>query len=266
MTHLPRHGAPDNDETLVITKVMDDQPTVGLPRIGDGTGHRGGPGGGGRVRAVVRGFGEVLITFGLVVLLLVAYELWGRVAIINSHQHDMDRQLSQAWADPTVGPTPAPSGSALPPLSGSAVGRLYIPKLKLQWVVVEGVALSDIRYGPGHYPGTAMPGKVGNFAMAGHRSPGIFWDLDQVKPDDYLIVETRTDWYVYQVFQDQIVTPTSVEVVAPTPNKPGVAPTQADITLTTCNPKWDNYQRLVVHGKLILTTPHQLRPPQLPAT
>jgi sortase A len=111
-----------------------------------------------------------------------------------------------------------------------------------------------------------MPGKVGNFAMAGHRSPGIFWDLDQVKPDDYLIVETRTDWYVYQVFQDQIVTPTSVEVIAPTPNKAGVAPTQADITLTTCNPKWDNYQRLVVHGKLILTTPHQLRPPELPAT
>jgi len=178
----------------------------------------------------------------------------------------MDKQLSQAWADPTVGPTPAPSGSALPPLSGGAVGRLYIPKLKLQWVVVEGVALSDIRYGPGHYPGTAMPGKVGNFAMAGHRSPGIFWDLDQVKPDDYLIVETRTDWYVYQVFQDQIVTPTSVEVIAPTPNKAGVAPTQADITLTTCNPKWDNYQRLVVHGKLILTTPHQLRPPELPAT
>ena len=62
------------------------------------------------------------------------------------------------------------------------------------------------------------------------------------------------------------MTPTSVEVIAATPNKPGIAATQADITLTTCNPKWDNYQRLVVHGKLILTTPHQLRPPQLPAT
>jgi LPXTG-site transpeptidase (sortase) family protein len=246
MVHIPRHGAPDNDRTLVIPKI------TGEPR------------GGGRVRTLVRGFGEVLITFGLVVLLLVVYELWGRVAIISAHQHDMDKQLSQAWADPTVGPTP--SASELPPLSGSAVGRLYIPKLHLQWVVVEGVALPDIRYGPGHYPGTAMPGKVGNFAMAGHRSPGIFWDLDQIQSDDYLIVETRTDWYVYQVFQNQIVTPTSVEVIAPTPDQPGVAPTQADITLTTCNPKWNNYQRLVVHGRLVLTTPHQLRPPQLPVT
>lgn len=255
MTHLARHGAPDNDETLVIPKITD-----------DGPGHRTGRARG-RVRPVVRGLGEVLVTFGLVVLLLLAYELWGRVAVINSHQHDMDRQLSQAWTDPTVGPSsPAPSASEPPPLAGSAVGRLYIPKLDLQWVVVEGVALSDIRYGPGHYPGTAMPGQVGNFAMAGHRSPGIFWDLDQIKPGDYLIVETRTDWYVYQVFQNHIVTPTSVQVIAPTPNEPGVAATQADITLTTCNPKWDNYQRMAVHGKLILTTPHQLRPPELPAT
>lgn len=245
---------------------VDVRPTVTMRRVEGGSSWHGASSGAGRVRAAVRGAGEVLITFGLVVLLLVVYELWGRVAIINSHQRDLDKQLSQAWADPTVRPSAAPSASALPPLTGSAVGRLYIPRLELQWVVVEGVALADIRYGPGHYPGTAMPGQVGNFAMAGHRSPGIFWDLDQVHADDYLIVETRTDWYVYQVFQNQIVTPTSVEVIAPTPDKPGVAPTQADITLTTCNPKWDNYQRMVVHGRLILTTPHQLRPPELPET
>jgi sortase A len=249
MAHIPRHSAPTNDETAV------------LPVISEG------PMRGSRLRVAVRTAGELLITAGLVVLLLVGYELWGKVAVINAHQHDLNQQLSQAWADPRVAaPNPSASAptSALPPPSGSAIGRLYIPKLKLQWVVVEGVALSDIRYAPGHYPGTAMPGKIGNFAMAGHRTPGIFWDLDEVKPGDDLIVETSTDWYVYEVFQSHIVTPTSVEVIAPTPNEPGVAPANADITLTTCNPKWNNYQRLVVHGKLILTTPHQLRPPQLP--
>jgi sortase A len=251
MTHSPRHSAPDNSETVIIP-VITNEPVPGDRGM--------------RIRTVLRGVGEGLITFGLIVLLLVAYELWGRVAIINSHQRDLDKQLSQAWADPRVGPSaaPSPSASALPVPAGSAVGRLYIPRLKLQWVVVEGVALSDIRYAPGHYPGTAMPGRVGNFSMAGHRSPGIFWDLDQVKPGDYLIVETRSDWFVYEVFQNHVVTPTSVEVIAPTPNKPGVVPTQADITLTTCNPKLDNYQRMAVHGKLVLTTPHQLRPPQLP--
>jgi sortase A len=248
MTHMPRHGAPTNDETTVLPVI-----SQGPPR-------------GSRLRVAVRTAGELLITFGLVVLLLVGYELWGKVAIVNAHQQDLNQQLSQAWGDPTVSPSPSPSPSATepPPAPGSAIGRLYIPKLKLQWVVVEGVALSNIRYGPGHYPGTAMPGKVGNFAMAGHRSPGIFWNLDQLKPGDDLIFETGTNWYVYEIFQSHIVTPTSVEVIAPTPNEPGVAPTDADITLTTCNPKWNNYQRLVVHGKLILATPHQSRPPQLP--
>jgi sortase A len=93
----------------------------------------------------------------------------------------------------------------------------------------------------------------------------MFWDLDEVQPGDYLVMETATNWYVYKVFQNQIVTPHSIEVIAPTPDRPGVPATQADITLTTCNPKWDNYQRLVVHGSLVATTPHDQRPPQLEA-
>jgi sortase A len=47
------------------------------------------------------------------------------------------------------------------------VARLTIPKLKKHWVVVEGVTPYDIRYAPGHYPDSAMPGEVGNFAVAG---------------------------------------------------------------------------------------------------
>ena len=218
-----------------------------------------------KARTVARSFSELIITFGLIVLLLVGYEVWGRVGIINAHQGDLNRRLSQAWDSPTIkSSSAAPGESAVAaPKEGSAVGRLYIPKLDLQWVVVEGTSLDDIQYAPGHYAGTAMPGGIGNFAVAGHREEGIFWDLDEVQYGDYLVVETQSNWYVYQVFQNQIVTPTSVEVIAPTPNQPGVAPTQADITLTTCNPKWDNYQRMAVHGKLVLTTPHDVQPPQL---
>jgi LPXTG-site transpeptidase (sortase) family protein len=214
------------------------------------------------VRAVARTTGEVLITFGLIVLLFAAYEVWGKTAIINAHQNDLNNQLAQAWDSPTVGPS-GPSASALPPLAGGAIGRLYIPKLHLQWVVVEGVTLRDIRYAPGHYPSTAMPGQVGNFSVAGHRSPGIFWDLDQVHAGDWLVVETKTHWYVYQVYLNHIVTPHSVEVIAAVPNKNGVAASEADLTMTTCNPKWDNYQRMAVHAKLTMTLPHDLRPTQL---
>jgi sortase A len=265
-----RRRAPRQLHGEVRWRTWWDEDTVRLPAVttGPSTGARR-PGGVGRAwkrarfRTVLRGVGEAFITCGLVVLLLLAYELWGKVAVVNAHQHDMDRRLSQAWSEPTVAPSASPSAPAPPPPEGAAIGRLHIPRLGLQWVVVEGVALRDIRYGPGHYVGTAMPGGIGNFAVAGHRSPGIFWDLDKVRAGDYLIVETAADWYVYQVFQNHIVTPRSFEVVAPTPNQAGVPPTEADITLTTCNPKWNNYQRMAVHGRLVQTSPHELRPPEL---
>lgn len=208
---------------------------------------------GGIIRTGIRGLGELMITFGLIVLLFAAYEVWGKAAIIDAHQDDLDRQLGQDWGppgdDPTVGP--AASAQALKPPSGNAVARLYIPRLDKHWVVVEGVSQKDIRYAPGHYPDTAMPGQVGNFSVAGHRTRAIFWDLDKVQDGDAIVVETKSTWYVYRVSSTDIVKPSAVQVVAPVPGKPGVKPTEAMLTLTTCNPKFDNYQRLIVHAKLL---------------
>jgi LPXTG-site transpeptidase (sortase) family protein len=133
--------------------------------------------------------------------------------------------------------------------------------MKLHWVVVEGVALADIEYAPGHYPDTAMPGQIGNFSVAGHRIPPLFWNLQKVQPDDQIVVQTQDNWYVYQVTANEIVTPHSIEVIAPTPDRPGVKPTEPMLTLTTCNPKWNNYQRMVVHARLITTTPYAAGPP-----
>ncbi len=220
------------------------------------------------LRTLVRGAGELLITLGCVVLLLAAYEIWGVPAAINDHQQTLNHQLDQAWGDaPTVSPSASPSAgptrpAGSPPPAG-VIGRLYLPKLGLHWVVVQGITLKDIRYSPGHYPTTAMPGEIGNFSVAGHRVRGIFWDLDRIQPGDYAIVETRTNWYVYQVYQNEIVTPHSIEVIAPVPDHPGQVPTEADMTMTTCNPKFNNYQRMAVHARLISTTPHDQRPPQV---
>ncbi len=88
-----------------------------------------------------------------------------------------------------------------------------------------------------------MPGEVGNFSVAGHRNVATFWALDQLQEGDPIVVETRDTWYVYQVTQEHIVRPTQVEVVAPVPNYPGATPTKRMLTLTTCHPKMDNYQR-----------------------
>jgi sortase A len=211
-------------------------------------------------RAVSRGVGEVLITFGLIVLLFAAYEVWGKTAIVDAHQKDLNSQLSQQWADnSTVGANP--SASPGQPGDGAVIAALYVPKMKKHWVVVQGVTPTDIRYAPGHYPDTAMPGDVGNFSVAGHRTPAIFWDLDQLKVGDPVVVQTAQTWFVYRVTQSHIVSPTTVAVVAPTPNQPGIAPTTAMLTMTTCNPKFDNYQRLVVHAELSRTQPRSAGDP-----
>jgi LPXTG-site transpeptidase (sortase) family protein len=210
------------------------------------------------LRAVARAGGELMTTLGLVVALFAAYEIWGRAAIVADHQRALDAQLEQQWSqEPEATPTETPDESstdlAPEPVSaspGDAIARLYLPRLRNSWVVVEGVDPQYIEYAPGHYPGTAMPGELGNFSVAGHRSHAIFWDLDQVQAGDAVIVETRSRWYVYRVTQSRIVPPTALEVVAPVPNQPGVEPTQAHLTITTCNPRWSNYERLIVHATL----------------
>ncbi|MEV6634414.1 class E sortase [Actinoplanes sp. NPDC051470] len=204
---------------------------------------------GSRVRAGVRGTGEMMITLGLIVLLFAGYEVFGNTAAVNDEQSTLDDALAQEWNAPVVGPSsPAPIGPDAP--GKGLVGRLYIPKLNKKWVVVDGVRAQDIRLGPGHYPDTALPGKVGNFSVAGHRIRSIFWRLDEMRDGDIIGVETRNNWFIYKVSSTEVVLPTAVEVVAAVPGKPKAKPTTAMLTLTTCNPKFNNYERLIVHAKL----------------
>lgn len=224
---------------------------------------------GSRLRTGIRVTGEVLITFGLVVLLFAGYEVWGKSAIVDAHQNDLSQQLAQAWGpdgDPTVAPSASasPTGKPKPPVQGKPIAGLYIPKLDKNWVVVEGVTQKDIRYAPGHYPTSAMPGQVGNFSVAGHRNRATFWRLDELHDGDAIVVEDKNTWYVYKVTRNHIVKPTQVEVVAPVPGKPGEKPTKRMLTLTTCNPKFDNYQRLIIHAELDRSQPKSAgRPAEL---
>ena len=106
-----------------------------------------------------------------------------------------------------------------------------------------------------------MPGEVGNFAVAGHRIPPLFWNLQDVQPRDEIVVETATEWYVYRVTVNEIVSPHAIQVIAPVPDQPGAAAKVPSLTLTTCNPKWNDYQRMVVHAVLITSVPRSAGPP-----
>jgi len=210
---------------------------------------------GSRIRGGIRVTGELMITFGLIVLLFAGYEVFGNSAKVQDEQNALADELDQVWNDPTVGPTPSTAAASKGPAApgSNLVGRLYIPKLDKEWVVVDGVTPDDIRYAPGHYPDSAKPGQIGNFSVAGHRIKKIFWRLDELKSGDVIGVETRTNWYVYRVYTHEVVKPSAIEVVAPVPGKPRTRPTRAVLTLTTCNPKYNNYERLIVHAELVST-------------
>ena len=64
------------------------------------------------------------------------------------------------------------------------------------------------------------------------------------------MVEGKTDWYIYRVTQTRIVKPTQVRGRGAGARQAGEKPTRAMLTLTTCNPKFDNYQRLIIHAEL----------------
>ncbi|WP_326550597.1 class E sortase [Micromonospora sp. NBC_01813] len=212
-----------------------------------------------RLRTTARVSGELLITFGMIVLLFAGYEIWGKSVIVNAHQSDLSEQLAEQWAEvpaPVVsdGPSPAPTTPA-PQVQGTPVAGLYIPKLDKTWIVVEGVEQDDIRYAPGHYPDSADPGQVGNFSVAGHRNRATFWRLDELREGDTIVLEDRDTWHVYAVTRNHIVLPHQTEVVAPVPGDRRANPTEAMLTLTTCHPKFDNYQRLIVHAALVRSQP-----------
>ena len=111
--------------------------------------------------------------------------------------------------------------------------------------IVQGVSLDVLATGIGHYPETVMPGEVGNFSVAGHRATNgePFAYLDQLREGDAVVVETGTTWYTYEVTDEYIVQPTQVGVILPVPNKPEAKPRKALMTLTTCNPRWESYER-----------------------
>ncbi len=220
----------------------------------------------------IRGLGQTLITAGLVILLFVVYELLITDLLTNQRQEELTQDLLQKWEDdPTLGPDLPGGGLASIPL-GDGFARIRIPAFGADYVkvVIEGTDPDVLEQGPGHYVDSAMPGELGNFALAGHRvSKGSpFLDLDQLRPGDAIVIETEGFWFTYRVLGDpatgnfgadpsgipgqQIVSPQDTQVVFPVPglDDPTVEPTAAYLTLTTCEPKFSARLRLIIHAVL----------------
>lgn len=170
------------------------------------------------------------------------------------------RTLVAAPLPPSPSPSPSPQGPSLPsepivkapPRPGPPIvqiGVIEIPRIGLVHPVYEGIQLRVIDRGPGHWPGTALPGERGNSVFAGHRVTHShpFLDIDQLVPGDQVTFRTAAGTSVYEVTEHLIVFPKDTWITNPSSN--------ATMTIFGCHPKRSARQRYVVRGLLVSFQP-----------
>jgi sortase A len=152
---------------------------------------------------------------------------------------------------PPPPPPPQPPAPIAPPADAYGaeplveIGWILIPKIGVSSPMLEGIRMTTLDIGPGHWPGTALPGQGGNVVVAGHRTSKnkVFRNIDQLVPGDEIIFGMSDGEHRYRVTRTEIVNPDAVWIVNPTPS-----PTA---TLFACHPPGSTRQRIVVFADLI---------------
>lgn len=131
--------------------------------------------------------------------------------------------------------------------TGDPIGRIRIPEIGVNRVVVEGTDGGSLRKGPGHYPETPFPGIRGTVAIAGHRTTygAPFNEVDKLERGDEVVVEMPYGRFVYRVERQQIVEPTATWVTRRVGHD--------RLVLTACHPKYSAAQRIVIFAQLVRT-------------
>jgi len=226
---------------------------------------------------IVWRIGVVLVWAGCLLVAFVAFQLWGTALYTDHAQGNLRTQLDHKLGRTSLplaslesarpGSDPAKS-SGIPPIAtsvapttaqpgvGQPIGLLAIPKLGLDDVVVQGTGEPQLQGGPGHYLGTALPGQMGNAAIAGHRTTfaAPFYDLNELVRGDPVFVLTSQGLFRYDVAFSEVVSPGDTAVLD-TASYP-------ELTLTTCNPRYSASSRLVVVALLDLGA----KAPSIPST
>ena len=136
---------------------------------------------------------------------------------------------------------------------GDAIGRVRIPGIGLNSVIVEGTDTADLREGPGHYPSTPLPGLRGTVAVAGHRTTygAPFRDIDRVHRGDRILVDMPYARFVYSFERTRIVRPDALEVIRRV---------RFDrLVLSACHPKYSAAKRIILFARLTRAEPLDTR-------
>ncbi|WP_288025882.1 class E sortase [Arthrobacter sp.] len=230
----------------------------------------------GAFRTVAQVVGELLITAGVILLLFVTWELWWtNLEADNTQQQAVARFVHdvQGPVAPATVPGNLPKDYGKPVVMtelkspGTVFGVVYIPRFGKDYSrpLVDGTAPAQLNtLGLGHYETSAMPGGVGNFAVAGHRQThGAVLDaIHTLVPGDKIYIQTKDGYYTYVFRNDEIVLPDRADVLLPVPTQPGAKPTERLLTMTSCNPRFGSEERIVAYSVMDSWRPASAGPPE----
>jgi sortase A len=216
--------------------------------------------------------GCTLILAGLGILGYVGWQLFGTNVVAHHEQQQLVTRLQTQWRSPTghtAGDRPAEDRPTEAGEAGEARALIRIPRFGADYVmpVLPGITADQLARGFGHFPGSADPGQVGNYALAAHRVTHgqPLREMPELRPGDTVVVETRAAVHTYVLDTDPnalVVDFTDVWVVDPLPKNPdpgGVQPAQRTgqrlVTLTTCAELFHTDNRMIAFGHLLSTTP-----------
>ncbi len=186
---------------------------------------------------ILRISGLVLIGGALALGAYIWWSLWGTGFATAAAQEQIRPEFERTIG--TAAPDEAPPKVAQVP--GDAVAIIRIPKIDVDYVVVEGTDVESLKKGPGHYTDTAYPWEAtGRVGIAGHRTTygSPFWSLNELRPGDRIVLATEYGVFEYRVTGSEIISPSDGSVLGSTDR-----PT---LVLTTCNPRFSAAERLIV--------------------
>jgi sortase A len=128
--------------------------------------------------------------------------------------------------------------------NGKAIGKIVIPRIDLDAVVIQGTDTADLQKGPGHYPDTAFPGQGKTIGVAGHRTTYLapFRHIDQIEPADEVVLEMPYGDFTYRVTRTDIVDPEDTDIVRDVGFE--------RLVLTACHPLYSAAQRYAIFARL----------------
>jgi sortase A len=133
---------------------------------------------------------------------------------------------------------------------GAAVGRILIPRVGANYVVVDGTDTEDLKSGPGIYRETSFPGIPGTTAIAGHRTTYLapFREINFLKPGNHILLYMPYAHFTYTVIGQRVVSPSDVAAAVSNVG-------YSRLVLSACTPVFTAEKRLLVYARLTRTVP-----------